>query len=112
MHKLTVAQAVANALPKHERGLAPHMTELVMSAIVHLCETQGKATIPGFGVFEMKVQPPRQIRNPLTGERLSRGETRRIRFRPARGFLTKLNGEKSPETRAAEAKEPAVAEPA
>jgi len=46
-----------------------------------------KVVISGFGTFSSAMRPAKECRNPKTGEKVSVGPRRTVRFKPARGVF-------------------------
>lgn len=85
----SVVRAVADMLPPNQRRLAPYMADVMTAAIVHLCKTEGKARLPGLGVFVLKQRPERMARNPRNGQRVRAAAKEVLRFRAARHALAR-----------------------
>ena len=51
-----------------------------------------KVMLSGFGVFEVKAKHARPGRNPQTGERITLGARRVVRFKPSQILRRDLNG--------------------
>jgi integration host factor subunit alpha len=56
-----------------------------------------KVMLSGFGVFEVKAKHARPGRNPQTGERITLGARRVVRFKPTQILRRDLNGGVDPE---------------
>ncbi len=63
------------------------MLELMADAL-----TQGeRIEIRGFGCFNLHTRPPRQARNPKTGEAVQVSATVAIHFKPGKDFKNRVN---------------------
>lgn len=64
------------------RADAARALDTVLEAITAGVAVDGKVAIQGFGTFERRARPERQVRNPATGEPMTSPATHVTRFRP------------------------------
>ena len=68
--------------------------EAVLTMLDHMTETLlsgDRIEVRGFGSFSMRSYGPRQVRNPKTGEQLSKGEHRSVHFKPGKELRDEVN---------------------
>lgn len=66
----------------------------VKEVLDHMAETlaeDGRIEIRGFGSFTLRHLPPRQSRNPKTGERLMVDDQYRVHFKPGLELRERVN---------------------
>ncbi len=71
---------------------AERSVDAVVSAIQRGIERGDKVRVKGLGVFESVERAARTVRNPATGERISKEKTRLARFRPSTDLKQILAG--------------------
>ena len=71
-----------------ESGFSQEKTKAIMgrmfAAIVETLLTEGRIELRNFGVFEVKVRPPRKARNPRTGARVDVPARNVVTFKPGK----------------------------
>ena len=68
--------------------------DAVLTMLGHMAETLlsgDRIEVRGFGSFSMRTYGPRQVRNPKTGEQLSKGEHRSVHFKPGKDLREEVN---------------------
>lgn len=86
MSKSSLNIVLKDLLPPSRKKMAPILIEVVLGAIQHACDTNGRVYIEGFGVFERQQLPERQVRNPKTGLYVTRPAKVRYKFHQSKNF--------------------------
>lgn len=67
---------------------------LILDTISKTLSSGGKIEIRGFGSFKLKTRPPRNARNPKTGDKVEVPETKVPSFKPGIGLRQRVNKSK------------------
>ena len=67
------------------------MIDQFFDSILEVLVEAGRIEIRNFGVFESKKTLPRKARNPKTGEVVFTVEGHKVKFKPGKEMLSKLN---------------------
>jgi DNA-binding protein HU-beta len=67
-----------------EKSIAKKAIEAVLAGIVESAKSGEEVNLPGFGKFKSRQVPPRQGRNPSTGETIEIAASRKMTFAPAK----------------------------
>jgi integration host factor subunit beta len=67
------------------------MIDQFFDSIIEVLVESGRIEIRNFGVFESKKTFPRKARNPKTGEVVFTVERYKVKFKPGKEMLSKLN---------------------
>jgi len=67
------------------------MIDQLFDSIVEVLVESGRIEVRNFGVFESKKTLPRKARNPKTGDVVFTVEGQRVKFKPGKEMLSKLN---------------------
>lgn len=87
MKKSELVAAVATKISKTQKEVEEVIDAMCEVIPEHVM--QGEEVLTPMGKFKLKVTPPREGINPLTGEKLQLGETRRLVFKSSRAFKVK-----------------------
>jgi len=80
--------AFETGMPKAHAARA---IEVMVDAIGEWLQQGDRVVVPGLGSFYVSERPPRQVRNPRTGETVSMAASRTARFRPGKELKAMLN---------------------
>ncbi|WP_424140362.1 HU family DNA-binding protein [Roseomonas chloroacetimidivorans] len=67
-----------------EKNIAKKAADAVLTGIVESAKSGEEVNFPGFGKFKTRQVPPRQGRNPSTGEAIEVTASRKMTFAPAK----------------------------
>lgn len=88
--KADLADAIYDNLP-FDKIRATQLIEDWIDLIKTGLDRDDKVMISGFGVFEAKAKKARPGRNPQTGERITLGSRRVVKFKPSQILRKQLN---------------------
>lgn len=74
------------------KSAAKEAVEAMLAGIVDAAKQGEEVNFPGFGKFKVKHSPPRQGRNPATGETIAIAASRKLGFAPAKQVKDALAG--------------------
>ncbi|WP_395396431.1 HU family DNA-binding protein (plasmid) [Novosphingobium sp. BL-8A] len=66
--------------------------DAVLGTIANAAVAGEEISLNGFGKFKVKNSPPREGRNPSTGENIQIAASRKLTFAPAKAIKDRLNG--------------------
>ena len=91
---MKVAELADRVASVHElpRAEAKRIVETMLKAIAETAASGTEVSLAGFGKFKVQDRPPRQGRNPRTGETVEIAATRKLAFAPAKALKDALNG--------------------
>lgn len=89
--KKDIARAIAQEY-KITQVKAKQVIQGVLDAIVDVLVEQERLELRNFGVFEVVVRKERKARNPRTDQPVTVPRRKRVRFKPGRLILQRLNG--------------------
>ncbi len=87
-----LARALRERNPGLRQSEVRDIVSLVLDDIAGALAEGGRAELRGFGSFSVKDRPPRQGRNPRTGENVAVGRKRMPFFRASRLLIGRVNG--------------------
>lgn len=88
--KADLVDAIYDNLPV-DKNKATQIVEDWIELIKDGLERDNKVMISGFGVFEVKSKNARPGRNPQTGDSITLGARRVVKFKPSQILRTQLN---------------------
>jgi integration host factor subunit alpha len=88
--KADLVDAIYDNLP-FDKNKATQIVEDWIELIKDGLSRDNKVMISGFGVFEVKGKHARPGRNPQTGDRITLGARRVVKFKPSQILRTQLN---------------------
>lgn len=91
MTKSQLVAAIAEAIGSDKKTATAALTAVadVVSAEV---AKGGAVTLPGLGKMACRARPERQVRNPATGETMTKGADKSVKFTIAKSLKDIVNG--------------------
>ena len=87
MNKAELVEAVQNSLGTEcSKAHAERAVNSVLNSIGSGLKKDSAVQLVGFGTFQVKQRPPRNYRNPRTGEMMEVGPSTTVGFRPGQAL--------------------------
>jgi len=71
--------------------LSERLVKSILDKLVDSISQHERVEIRGFGSFEVRHRPPRQARNPKTGESIKTGDRYTVHFKPGKELRDRVN---------------------
>lgn len=91
MTKTQLVAAVAEAMGS-DKKTAGAALDAIASVVAKEVAAGGAVTIPGLGKVVSKSRPERQVRNPATGETMTKAADTQVKFAIAKALKDVVNG--------------------
>jgi len=91
MTKTQLVAAVADAMGA-DKKTAGTALDAIASVVAREVAGGGAVTLPGLGKVACKARPERQVRNPATGETMTKAADRQVKFAIAKALKDVVNG--------------------
>lgn len=82
-----VDKLYADLKETHTKGNIKEILDATLSGVEDVLANGEELGIYGFGTFYTKYYPPRQAKNPRTGEDIMVSESTKVKFRPSNTLL-------------------------
>jgi DNA-binding protein HU-beta len=66
--------------------------DAVVAVVTRTVAEGGSVTLPGLGKMACRARPERQVRNPATGETMTKAADRQVKFTIAKALKDSVNG--------------------
>jgi len=90
MTKTQLVAAVADAMGS-DKKTASAALDAVAAVVAREVAAGGAVTLPGLGKVMCRARPERQVRNPATGETVTKGADKQVKFSIAKGLKDSVN---------------------
>lgn len=90
MTKTQLVAAVADAMGA-DKKTATAALDAIASVVAREVATGGSVTLPGLGKMACRARPERQVRNPATGETVTKGADKQVKFAIAKALKDSVN---------------------
>jgi DNA-binding protein HU-beta len=90
MTKTQLVAAVADAMGADKKTAAAAM-DAIAAIVTREVAAGGTVVIPGLGKIACKARPERQVRNPATGESMTKAADKQVRFAIAKALKDSVN---------------------
>jgi DNA-binding protein HU-beta len=90
MTKTQLVAAVADAMGSDKKTAAAAM-DAIAAIVTREVAAGGTVVIPGLGKVACKSRPERQVRNPATGESMTKAADKQVRFAIAKTLKDSVN---------------------
>jgi DNA-binding protein HU-beta len=90
MTKTQLVAAVADAMGADKKTAAAAM-DAIAAVVTREVAGGGTVVLPGLGKVACKSRPERQVRNPATGETMTKPADKQVRFAIAKGLKDSVN---------------------
>ena len=91
MTKTQLVAAVADAMGQ-DKKTANAALDAIAAVVSREVAAGGTVTIPGLGKVACKARPERQVRNPATGETMTKPADKQVKFAIAKALKDVVNG--------------------
>ena len=91
MTKTQLVAAVADAMGA-DRKVASAALDAIAEVVAREVTAGGTVTLPGLGKMACRARPERQVRNPATGETMTKGADKQVKFAIAKSLKDSVNG--------------------
>ncbi|MBD3764015.1 MAG: HU family DNA-binding protein [Rhodobacterales bacterium] len=91
MTKTQLVAALAEAMGA-DRKTATAALDAIAAVVAREVAAGGTVTLPGLGKVACRERPERQVRNPATGETLTKPADRQVKFAIAKSLKDSVNG--------------------
>jgi DNA-binding protein HU-beta len=91
MTKTQLVAAVADAMGA-DRKVASAALDAIADVVAREVTAGGTVTLPGLGKMACRARPERQVRNPATGETMTKGADKQVKFAIAKSLKDSVNG--------------------
>ena len=91
MTKTQLVAALAEAMGS-DRKVAAAALEAVAEVVAREVAAGGTVTLPGIGKVACKERPERQVRNPATGEMVTKAADKQVKITVAKALKDSVNG--------------------
>ena len=91
MTKTQLVAAVAEAMGA-DKKTATAALDAIASVVAKEVTAGGAITLPGLGKVACKERPERQVRNPATGETMTKAADKQVKFTIAKALKDLVNG--------------------
>lgn len=91
MTKTQLVAALAEAMGS-DRKVAAAALDAVAEVVAREVAAGGTVTLPGIGKVACKARPERQVRNPATGEMVTKAADKQVKITVAKALKDSVNG--------------------
>lgn len=91
MTKTQLVAAVAEAMGG-DRKVAAAALDAISAVVTREVVGGGSVTLPGVGKIACRARPERQVRNPATGETMTKAADKQVRISVAKSLKDAVNG--------------------
>jgi DNA-binding protein HU-beta len=91
MTKAQLVAAIAEAMGSDKKTATAALTA-VADVVAREVANGGAVTLPGLGKMACRARPERQVRNPATGETMTKGADKSVKFSIAKSLKDIVNG--------------------
>jgi DNA-binding protein HU-beta len=91
MTKTQLVAEVAEAMGS-DRKTASAALDAVAAVVAKTVAAGGAVTLPGLGKIVCRARPERQVRNPATGETVTKAADKQVKFAIAKALKDSVNG--------------------
>lgn len=91
MTKTQLVAALAEAMGA-DRKVAGAALDAVAEVVAREVAAGGTVTLPGIGKIACKARPERQVRNPATGEMVTKAADKQVKISVAKSLKDSVNG--------------------
>lgn len=74
-----------------EQQIAKQIVQMTLDGIIDVLATEGRLELREFGVFEVRLSPPRQARNPRTGATVQVPARKWVAFKTSKIMAERVN---------------------
>lgn len=94
MKPMTKTQLVAELATTMgaDKKTAGAALDAVVAVVTRTVAEGGSVTLPGLGKMACRARPERQVRNPATGETMTKAADRQVKFTIAKALKDSVNG--------------------
>ena len=90
MTKTQLLAALADAMGS-DKKTASAALDAIAAVVTREVSAGGAVTLPGLGKVACRARPERQVRNPATGETVTKGADRQVKFAIAKALKDSVN---------------------
>ena len=90
MTKTQLLAALADAMGS-DKKTAGAALDAIATVVAREVAAGGAVTLPGLGKIVCRARPERQVRNPATGETVTKGADRQVKFTIAKALKDSVN---------------------
>ena len=90
MTKTQLLAALADAMGS-DKKTANAALDAIAAVVTREVATGGAVTLPGLGKVVCRARPERQVRNPATGETVTKGADKQVKFSIAKALKDSVN---------------------
>ncbi|WP_281277035.1 HU family DNA-binding protein [Aliigemmobacter aestuarii] len=90
MTKTQLVAAIAEAMGS-DKKTAGAALDAIAEVVVREVTAGGAVTLPGLGKVACKARPERQVRNPATGETITKAADKQVKFAIAKSLKDSVN---------------------
>ena len=91
MTKTQLLAAVADAMGS-DKKTASAALDAIAAVVTREVTSGGAVTLPGLGKVVCRARPERQVRNPATGETVTKAADKQVKFTIAKALKDAVNG--------------------
>lgn len=91
MTKTQLVAEVAEAMGSDKKTAAAAL-DAVAAVVTRSVAAGGAVTLPGLGKMVCRARPERQVRNPATGETVTKAADKQVKFAIAKALKDSVNG--------------------
>jgi DNA-binding protein HU-beta len=91
MTKTQLVAEVAEAMGSDKKTAAAAL-DAVAAVVTRTVAAGGAVTLPGLGKMVCRARPERQVRNPATGETVTKAADKQVKFAIAKALKDSVNG--------------------
>jgi len=91
MTKTELVAQLAEALGSDKKSAGAAL-DAIATVVARTVAAGGTVTLPGIGKVAVRDRPERQVRNPATGETLTKPADRQVKFALAKALKDSVNG--------------------
>ncbi|MGL6211322.1 MAG: HU family DNA-binding protein [Paracoccaceae bacterium] len=91
MTKTQLVAAVAEAMGSDKKTAAAAM-DAIAAVVAREVAAGGAVNLPGLGKVVCRARPERQVRNPATGESVTKAADKQVKFAIAKALKDSVNG--------------------
>jgi DNA-binding protein HU-beta len=91
MTKTQLVAAVADAMGG-DKKTANAALDAIAAVVAREVAAGGTVTLPGLGKMACRARPERQVRNPATGETMTKAADKQVKFAIAKALKDSVNG--------------------
>ncbi|MFN3845465.1 MAG: HU family DNA-binding protein [Paracoccaceae bacterium] len=90
MTKTQLVAAIADAMGA-DKKVAGSALDAIVDVVTREVAAGGSVTLPGLGKVACKARPERQVRNPATGETMTKPADKQVKFAIAKALKDSVN---------------------